>query len=92
MYPVYIRGEAYLASHRAADAVREFQKILDHPGITTTDPIGALARLQLGRAYALSMDQGRAKLSYEKFLDLWNGADADLPILKKAKLEYVRFP
>lgn len=90
MYPIYIRGEAYLAAHRAADAAIEFQKILDHPGVTTTDPIGALAHLQLGRSYALSGDRGKAKSSYEKFFDLWKGADPDLPMLRQAKTEYAR--
>jgi len=32
MYPVYVRGEAYLAAKRGAEAVGEFQKILSHRG------------------------------------------------------------
>ena len=90
MYPIYIRGQAFLSGNRGGDAAREFQKILDHPGISATDPIGALSLLQLGRAYALSGDQERAKSSYKKFLDLWKGADSDLAILRQAKTEYAR--
>src|SRR5437016_13257456 len=30
LYPVYVRGEAYLAAHQGGKAVAEFQKILDH--------------------------------------------------------------
>ncbi len=52
LYPVYVRGEAYLAAHQGAEAAAEFQKILDHRGIVVSDPIGALAHLQLGRAFA----------------------------------------
>jgi hypothetical protein len=33
MYPVFVRGEAYPAARRGAEAAAEFQKILDHPGI-----------------------------------------------------------
>jgi len=51
--PVEARGEAYLAMGRGAEAAAEFQKIIDHPGLVGTFPIGALARLGLGRAYAL---------------------------------------
>ena len=31
MYPVFVRGEAYLAAHQGSEAAAEFQKILDHP-------------------------------------------------------------
>jgi eukaryotic-like serine/threonine-protein kinase len=61
LYPIYVRGEAYLAAHEGAEAAAEFQKILDHRGIVVSDPIGALARLQLGRAFALSGDHTKAK-------------------------------
>jgi serine/threonine protein kinase/Flp pilus assembly protein TadD len=53
LYPVYLRGEAYLAAQEGAAAAAEFQKILDHPGVVLNEPIGALAHLGLGRAYAL---------------------------------------
>jgi len=55
-------GEAYLAARRGAEAAAEFQKILDHRGIVVSDPIGALARLQLGRAFALSEIRPRRRL------------------------------
>lgn len=88
LYPVYVRGEGYLAAHQGPEAVAEFQKILDHRTIVASDPIGALARLQLGRAYALSGDRAKAKAAYEDFLALWKNADADIPILKEANAEY----
>ncbi len=88
LYPVYVRGLAYLAAHQSADA--EFQKILDHRGIVVTDPIGAVARLQLGRAFMASGDVKRAAVAYQDFLTLWKDADPDIPILKAAKLEYAK--
>jgi DNA-binding winged helix-turn-helix (wHTH) protein/tetratricopeptide (TPR) repeat protein len=90
LYPAYARGEAYLALHQGAEAATEFQEILDHRGIVVSDPIGALAHLQLGRAYALSGDKTKARSSYEDFLTLWKDADPDIPILKQAKAEYSR--
>jgi hypothetical protein len=88
LYPAYVRGLAYLAAHQGADAAGEFQKILDHRGIVVTDPIGALAHLQLGRAYALSGDKTKAKSAYQEFLTLWKDADPDIPIPKQAQAEY----
>jgi len=90
LYPAYVRGLAYLASHHGAEAAAEFQKVLDHRGIVLSDPIGALAHLQSGRAYALSGDQSKAKSAYQDFLTLWKDADANIPILKQAKAEYAR--
>jgi hypothetical protein len=98
LYPVYIRGQAYLAERRGAEAAAEFQKILAHPGIVISDPIGGLARLQLGRAYALEAessqgadaDAARAKsrTAYKDFITLWKYADPDVPVLMQAKAEY----
>ncbi|MEO7142844.1 MAG: hypothetical protein ABI165_05005, partial [Bryobacteraceae bacterium] len=89
-YPVYVRGEAYLAAHRGAEAATEFQKILDHRGLVFADPIGALAHLQLGRAFALSGDMAKARTAYRDFLTLWKDADPDIPILKQAKAAYAK--
>jgi tetratricopeptide (TPR) repeat protein len=90
MYPVYVRGEAYMAAGRGAEAAGEFQKILDHRGLVVSDPIGALAHLQLGRAYVLQGDTAKAKVGYQDFLTLWKNADPDVPIYKQAKAEYAK--
>jgi tetratricopeptide (TPR) repeat protein len=90
LYSVYTRGLAYLRANRGADAAAEFQKILDHHNIVVSDPTGALAHLQLGRALVLAGDRAKAKLAYEDFLKLWKDADAEIPILRQAKSEYAR--
>jgi eukaryotic-like serine/threonine-protein kinase len=90
LYPIYVRGEAYLAARRGSEAAAEFQKILDHRGIVFNEPIGALAHLQLGRAYALQGDIAKARAAYQDFLMLWKEADPDIPILKEAKAEYAK--
>ena len=90
LYPVYVRGEAYLAAHQGNEAAAEFQKILDHRGIVLNEPIGALAHLQLGRAYALQGDIAKSRAAYQDFLTLWKDADPDIPIFKQAKAEYAK--
>jgi tetratricopeptide (TPR) repeat protein len=87
LYPVYIRGLAYLAAHNGPAAATEFQKILNGAPIIVNEPIGALAHLQLGRAYAMSGDTAKAKSAYQDFLTLWKDADSDVPVLKAAKAE-----
>jgi tetratricopeptide (TPR) repeat protein len=90
LYPVYLRGQAYLLVHDGASAAAEFQKLLDHRGIVLNYPLGALAHLQLGRAYAMSGDTAKAKAAYQDFLTLWKNADPDVPILRQAQAEYTK--
>jgi Flp pilus assembly protein TadD len=90
LYPAYVRGEAYLALHEGPEAAAEFQKILDHRGVVLNQLIGALAHLQLGRAYAIQGDTAKAKAAYQEFLVLWKGADAGIPILKQAQAEFAK--
>jgi predicted Zn-dependent protease len=87
-YPIYLRGEAYLAAHQGAAAAAEFQKILDHPGLILNDPIAALARLGLARAYSAQGDTVKAKAAYGDFLSLWKNADPDVPVYQQAKTEF----
>jgi hypothetical protein len=89
-YTVYVRGSAYLAAQQGPEAATEFQKVIDGRNIVVSDPIGALAHLQLGRALLLSADKAKAKAAYQDFLTLWKDADADIPILKQAKAEYAK--
>jgi eukaryotic-like serine/threonine-protein kinase len=98
LMPAYLRGQAYLAANHGAEAATEFQKILDHRGVVLNEPIGALAHLGLGRAYALAGataqgDQAasfrtKARIAYQDFLTLWKDADPNVPVLRQAKAEY----
>jgi predicted Ser/Thr protein kinase len=89
LYPIYLRGEAYLAAGQEG-AAAEFQKIIDHPGIVWNCATGALAHLELGRAYVLAGDKAKARAAYQDFLTLWKDADPDIPILKEAKAEFAK--
>jgi eukaryotic-like serine/threonine-protein kinase len=90
LYPVYMRAEAYLASHQGVASAAEFRKILNHPGVVLNEPIGALARLGLARAYTISGDTTKAKAAYQDFLALWKDADPGIPIYRQAKAEYAK--
>jgi DNA-binding winged helix-turn-helix (wHTH) protein/tetratricopeptide (TPR) repeat protein len=100
LYPVYVRGEAYLAAGQGSAAAAEFQKILDHSGIVWNCWTGALAHLGVARANALESRASRgadaegarvrALAAYRDFLTLWKDADPDIPILKEAQAEYAK--
>jgi hypothetical protein len=87
-YAIYVRGEAYLAARSGAEAAREFQWVLDHRGLVISDSIGALARLQLARAFVLTGETAKAKAAYQDFLTLWKDSDPGIPILQQAKAEF----
>jgi serine/threonine protein kinase/Tfp pilus assembly protein PilF len=90
LHSAYVRGMSLAAERRYADAIAEFQKILDHRGIVHADPIGALASLQLGRTFALAGDKVNAARAYRDVLALWKDADSGVPIVAQAKVEYAR--
>ena len=100
LYPLYVRGEVYLAAGEGSAAAAEFQKVLDHGGIVWNCWTGALAHLGVARANALEArtSQGadadlarvRALAAYKEFLALWKDADSDIPILIAARSEYAK--
>jgi len=75
---------------QAGQAAVEFRELLKHPGCVMNFLLGALAHLELGRAYALAGDKIQARTAYQEFLALWKDADSDIPILKQAKAEYAK--
>ena len=79
LYPDYVRGQSYLDLHQDPEAAAEFQKILDHRGLIFADPIGALAHLQLGRAYASTGDTTRANTAYQDIPTPCKDAGPDVP-------------
>ena len=85
-----MRGLAFLAARQGTQAAPEFRKILDHRGLIGADPVGALARLQLGRALVMAGQNNEAKAAYKDFLTLWSRADATIPILNQAKSEFAK--
>jgi serine/threonine protein kinase len=90
LYPVWVRGQAYLATNNGTAAAVEFKKLIDHPGIALNQPIASLAHLQLARAHAQAGDPAKARAAYQDFLALWKDADAEIPVLVQAKAEYAK--
>ena len=92
LYPILIRGEAYLAAHKGAEAEREFQKLIDHRGIMIGDSVSSLAHYGLARSYVLSGETAKAREQFKLALDTWKYADSDLPILHEVKAQYANLP
>ena len=90
LYPVYLRGQAYLMLHEGKSAVIEFQKFIDNRAMVINSPLGALAQMNLARAYAMQGDTAEAKATYQEFFTIWKDADPDVPVLKQAKAEYAK--
>jgi eukaryotic-like serine/threonine-protein kinase len=90
LYPVYLRGDAYLMLHDGRAAAGEFQKFVDNRSMVINSPLGPLARLNLARAYAMQGDTAEAKATYQEFLTIWKDADSDIPVPKQAKAEYAK--
>ncbi len=90
LYPIYVRGQAYLALRQGSEAAAQFQKIVDNRGIVGSNPIALLAHWNKGRALAIAGNNREAKAEYERVLSLWSEADADVPILRVVRAEYDR--
>jgi eukaryotic-like serine/threonine-protein kinase len=88
MYPVYIRGQAYLRSGSATEATAEFQKIIDRRSVSPASILYPLAHLGIARAAALAGETEKSRKAYQDFFALWKDADTDIPILIEAKQEY----
>jgi tetratricopeptide (TPR) repeat protein len=87
LYPVYVRGLAYSRMDRYREAAAEFQKILDHPGISLHDAMGPMARLGRARALRVCGDRAKSAAVYKDLLTLWKDADPGVPVFEEAREE-----
>jgi eukaryotic-like serine/threonine-protein kinase len=90
LYPVYVRGLAHSLMGQHREAAKEFERILQHPGITLNDPVGPLARLQLARALSASGDCARSRTVYRDLLAIWQNADSDITLIRDARAEFAQ--
>ncbi len=88
--PIYLLGKSYMAKDQGNVAGSEFQKILMRPGMFASNPVGALAQLEMSRASLRAGDAEEARLAYQKFFAVWKDADPDIPVMRKAQAEYQR--
>jgi predicted Zn-dependent protease len=91
MIPAFLRGEAHLGAGNVRQARADFQKFSTDAGIVGSCWSAPLAKLGAARAEAISGSASQAKAAYAKFLDLWKGADKDIPTLKQALAEAAKF-
>jgi tetratricopeptide (TPR) repeat protein len=91
LFPVYLRGEAYLSTRQGLQALAEFQKIQDNKGVVVNCWAGSLSRLGQARAQALAGYTTAARGAYHEFLTQWKDADPEIPILKSARAEFAKF-
>jgi tetratricopeptide (TPR) repeat protein len=90
MYPALLRGQAYLKAGKAAQAIPQFQEVLDHSGAVLNFYSYPLSQLGIGRAYAGSGDTTKARAAYLELFTIWKDADASLPVVQQAKAEYAK--
>jgi tetratricopeptide (TPR) repeat protein len=84
-----LRGRSYLAEGNGERAAAQYQKFVEHRPIIANQPLGALAYVGLGRAYAQANIES-SRTAYETFLSLRKDADPDIPIVKEAQAEYAK--
>ncbi|HEX6279507.1 MAG TPA: tetratricopeptide repeat protein, partial [Pyrinomonadaceae bacterium] len=89
-WPTYLRAQAYLKMGSAAEAMSEFQKIIDRRGVWPAAVHYPLAHLGVARSAALAGDAAKSRKAYQDFFALWKDADPDIPILIEARKEYER--
>ena len=74
-------ANAYLDLGRLDDAIKEYQRIL------RLNPNYPLAQYHLAQAYGRKGQVEQARNAYERFLQIWKSADADIPEVVAAKKE-----
>jgi tetratricopeptide (TPR) repeat protein len=85
---LFLRGETYLDLKQPVPAAREFQKILDRPGVDPFSYEYPLAQLGLARALAAQGSRQASLAAYQAFFTMWKDADPDVPLLRQARREY----
>jgi tetratricopeptide (TPR) repeat protein len=74
-------ANAYLGAARLEEAIGEYQRIL------RLNPNYPLAQYHLAQAYQRKGQPAEARTAYERFLQIWKSADADIPEVLNAKRE-----
>ena len=87
-----LRGRAYLAAGRPAEAVAEFEKLVALDHIFPFWQVHSLAHLWLARAHLANNDADTARAAYERFLEIMQNADEGIPEIEKARQEYATIP
>lgn len=87
LYPVYLRGLAFLLQRNGDAAAVEFQKMAAHPGRIANCVPGVLVYLQLSDAFAMSGNKRDARAALQHLLELWSNADPGSIVWRGAKAQ-----
>jgi tetratricopeptide (TPR) repeat protein/predicted Ser/Thr protein kinase len=90
LVPSYLRAEALMSKGANADAMKEYQKVIDHRGVDPFAPMIPLAHLGIARAQARLGNPDASRRAYEELFRIWTHADAGFPPLIAARAEYAR--
>jgi len=96
MPSVVLRAEAYAALDQPDLAAKEWQTILQYPGIVQLSATAPIAKLQIAHislhqaGVENSSARNSARSAYQDFLSLWSDADPDIPILKEARAQFAQ--
>jgi hypothetical protein len=82
-----LRARALQQAGRLAEAAAEFQWLADHTSPPPSQTPMTVALISLARVRAAAGDAAGAAQTYDRFLDFWKTADADLPLLIEARRE-----
>jgi tetratricopeptide (TPR) repeat protein len=82
-----LRARALHKAGRLTDSAADYQWLADHVCPPPSTSPCSLAPLSLARVRAAAGDAAGARQAYDRFLDLWRNADADLPLLVEARRE-----
>jgi len=72
-------GSAYVELGRLAEAIAENERLAQ------LNPHWARAPYHLGQAYERQGEREQAKAAYERFLEIWEDADPEIPEVIEAK-------
>jgi predicted ATPase len=88
--PLYLRAQAHLMLESFAEAASEYRRIIEHRGSDPFSPFYTAALVGLGHSHAHNGNIPASLQAYEIFLDDWVDADPNIPILVRARQDYLR--
>lgn len=86
--PAYYRGLAFLQNNQLHEALKEFQRVVDHRAIDPDSPYIVLSQLELGRTFQLVGDRANAEREFGDVKSTWKDADHNFPPLRQIQIHH----
>jgi len=84
----FLRGQALMGLGRVKEAIPAFERAMGGRLVNAPSIMGPAAQVWLARAHAKAGDTAAAARAYQDVFAAWKDADADVPLLVKARAEY----